>query len=539
VNKIPQVLRALGLAGCLAGAADASAQGTSYQFLSAFGSPGSGQGQFLGPQGLNFIAIDPVDHSILVGDGGNDRLQFFDAGGIYLRQFGTPGTGPGEFSGVAGMTVDPATRRVLVADANGHVDFFSESGQYLGQFGGEGTDDGEFGAIGSIKVDPLTRNIVVTDFVLNRVQVFSAAGIYLGKFGGQGSGDGQFQYAEYLTIDPITRDILVADAIRNNVQVFSPSGAYLGRFGGPGSGNGQFGFPGPSDVVVDAVTQHIVVGDYGNNRVQVFSMAGDYLATFGEAGTGNGQFEGPTGIALDPSTHQLAIEDRGDSRVELFSLGDTPPPPPCGATPVILSMTPNPANTSVAVDFFAQASIAAPFAGTVSFEIDGAGDACTASMLDVDATCSHALTPGTHTVVARYSGDGVNAPGCSLPQSIVVDANPGTTPTLTTCQLAGGPPVQGQPASVQCTVTPPAGIDAPDGNAAPDGYLTLARGSSVLGTMPLFAGTAVFTMPLDGGSYSLTVSYSGDAVDLDSTTSIAVTVDVPPDDLFYGAFDPR
>lgn len=538
MNNTPQVLRALALVGCFAGSA-ASAQGTSYQFLAAFGSFGNGEGQFLGPQGLNFIAIDPVDHSIVVGDGGNDRMEIFDENGLYLRQIGTPGTGPGEFSGMPGMTVDPATRRIIVADANGYVDFFTEAGQYLGQFGGPGTANGQFGAIGSIKVDPLTRNIVVTDFALNRVQVFNAAGLYLGQFGSHGAGPGQFEYPEYLTIDPVTRDILVSDGIRNDVQIFSPSGAYLGVFGGPGAGNGQFGSPGPSDVVVDPVTQNIVVGDYGNNRVQVFSHSGGYLAAFGSAGVDNGQFEGPTGIALDPSTHLLAVEDRGDSRVELFSLGDAPPPPTCGPTPVVLALTPNPANTSIAIDFFAQASIEAPFAGTVSFEVDGSGNACTASMTDIDATCRHALTPGTHTVVARYSGDGHNAAGCSLPQSITVNASTGTTPTATSCALIGSPPVQGQPASVQCTVNPPAGLNALDGTAAPDGYVTLATSGGEIGVMPLYAGTAVFTLPLGGGSYSLTAHYSGDAVDLESSASVPVSVEVPADDVFYGGFDPQ
>lgn len=538
-----RTLAGLAVAAGLLVSGAATATDPNYIYLSQFGSYGSGDGQFIGPTyDLNFVAIDPSTHDIVVEDGGNYRVEIFTSTGTYLRQFGGgPGTGNGQFNGISGIAIDPSTHNIAVADGNGRVQIFTWSGNYLSQFGSPGTGNGQFNSPGAIAIDPVNRNIVVSDLGNHRVQIFSAAGVFLGKFGSSA----QFSYADYLTIDPATHNILVGDEINTNVQIFTPSGTYLRQFGTYGTGNGQFRNA-PGAIAVDASTHNIIVDDYANNRIQVFDTNGNYLSQFGSPGTGDGQFDptnGPTGLDIDQSTHNVVVLDRGDSRAEIFALSSSPPPPTCGPTTVSLSIQPPMAALSQSILFSAQASIVAPFAGTVSFLIDGTTSAaCTANMQDVNATCSHPLGLGTHTIVAQYSGDGHNLPGCSVPQSVTVVPDGGQGPTNMTCTTMPDPVVQGQPFTTVCGVAPGGNReafhqDSTDGTNDPAGYVTINQGADVLGIVPIFFGTAVYTTVLAGGDYALSATYSGDAVNATSTDAIPVVVEVPGDDIFFGGFD--
>jgi hypothetical protein len=75
------------------------------------------------------------DGSLLVADGlGNSRIAKFDRNGAFVMAWGTRGSGPGQFSGPHGIATD-RNRRVLVADRTNHrIQVFDENGKYLDQF---------------------------------------------------------------------------------------------------------------------------------------------------------------------------------------------------------------------------------------------------------------------------------------------------------------------------------------------------------------------------------------------------------------------
>src|SRR6266571_4521585 len=101
----------------------ARAQAPSY--LLQWGTPGSGDGQFNGPAG---VAVD-ASGNVYVADYGNHRVQKFTDTGTFLTQWG------GQFNGPTGVAVD-ASGNVYVGDTgnggihNNRIQKFTDTGVY-------------------------------------------------------------------------------------------------------------------------------------------------------------------------------------------------------------------------------------------------------------------------------------------------------------------------------------------------------------------------------------------------------------------------
>lgn len=100
-----------------------------------FGSQGSGAGQFSGPLG---VAVDEGTNDVYVADYENNRVEKFDASGKYLSELDGAETPQAGFDRPTGVAVDDsadaAKGRVYVADrAQGVIDAFDPTGKYLFQ----------------------------------------------------------------------------------------------------------------------------------------------------------------------------------------------------------------------------------------------------------------------------------------------------------------------------------------------------------------------------------------------------------------------
>ena len=93
----------------------APSQAGSYSFSAQWGSPGSGSGQFLNPFGM---AVDSSDN-VYVADQSNHRVQKFDSNGRYLTQWGSRGSGSGRFDYPFGVAVD-SSGNVYISDRDNH-----------------------------------------------------------------------------------------------------------------------------------------------------------------------------------------------------------------------------------------------------------------------------------------------------------------------------------------------------------------------------------------------------------------------------------
>src|SRR5207249_10726578 len=93
----------------------------------AWGSFGTGNGQFINPYG---VAADG-SNNIYVTDYSNNRIQKFDSAGNFILGWGSPGTANGQFTNPTGIVVD-ALGNVYVSDSsNNRIEKFNSSGGFM------------------------------------------------------------------------------------------------------------------------------------------------------------------------------------------------------------------------------------------------------------------------------------------------------------------------------------------------------------------------------------------------------------------------
>src|SRR5262249_43650763 len=151
-------------------------------FVKAVGALGSGNGQFNGPES---IAIDPKGN-LWVADTYNHRIQELNEKGEFLSV-----VNPAQMGAIEPTGIDVASGNVWVADwAHNRVIELTEAGAWVRQFGSQGTGNGQFERPDTVTVDS-SGTVWVGDQNNGRVQGFNQSGEYLTKFGTKGTGAGQ------------------------------------------------------------------------------------------------------------------------------------------------------------------------------------------------------------------------------------------------------------------------------------------------------------------------------------------------------------
>jgi hypothetical protein len=190
-------------------------------------------------------------------------------------------------------------------------------------------------------------------------------------------------------------------------------------------------------------------------------------------------------------------------------------------TKVTLVSSANPSLASAAVSLTATvAGTGGSVTGSVTFE-DGATVLGVANVnsAGVATFSASGLSPGQHSIVAIYSGDADDLTSASavLTQSVVQ----ATTVALLSSE---NPSLALDAVSFTATVSN-------NGSKAATGAAVFSDGTTVLGTVTVgAAGTATFTTTAMAiGSHAITAAYSGDALNLASTSAaLAQTVQLRP-----------
>ena len=177
--------------------------------VKARGQHGKGRGEFIYPVG---ICKDPAENLYVCEYGGNDRVQVFTREGEWLREFGAPGTGPGQFQRPSGLVWREG--KVFVADAiNNRVLIFTDAGKYLGLLGG--AQPPEFNLPYDITLAP-DGLFYVIEYGAGRLSRVSTDGRLLGRYGTTGRGDAEFATPWGLTVDSMMR-VFVADTMNRRI----------------------------------------------------------------------------------------------------------------------------------------------------------------------------------------------------------------------------------------------------------------------------------------------------------------------------------
>jgi len=274
--------------------------------LRQFGSWGSGKGQFAAPRAVAVSA----SNRIFVADSGNHRVQVFLSDGTLVGGWGRRGGGPGEFLFPSGVAVGPKGD-VFVADTgNDRVQVFDSDGTFARQW--------PLRAPGAIAVS--ATQVAVAEPDGSRIQIFGLDGAQARTIGAFGDGPGQFKHPSGLAWDE-EGDLVVADGGNHRIQRLDPSGQPRAQWGTWGLQEGLFADP-------RGVACHggrVYVADSGNHRIQVFDRSGAFLYQWGRAPAkafqGEGRLHFPSAIAVSPSGGLTIVGEPFDHRCQVFANG--------------------------------------------------------------------------------------------------------------------------------------------------------------------------------------------------------------------------
>lgn len=259
-------------------AADAAPRST----VAVFGQSGVGEGQFSFVAGA---AVNQDSGDVYVIDVWNERVQQFDADGVFIRAWG---------GNVADSAPDPPVHQVCTS---GCLPGWAGSAEGVFSFGGQNA---------GIAVGP-DGSVYVADAMNNRVQQFTAEGEFVAMWGWgvqtgtealetcssgcqagiAGGGDGQLNNPIAVAVNPTDGDVVVADQYNGRVQRFDSAGAY----------EAQFAASFPQSVAVDS-TGAVYTVDSGN----LFKYAAD--------GTPDPSFPvgaNPFSVTVDPATDHVFV----------------------------------------------------------------------------------------------------------------------------------------------------------------------------------------------------------------------------------------
>jgi DNA-binding beta-propeller fold protein YncE len=306
----------------------------------------SGQSCTAATSGCYYFILDAGNYRVLALNRVSHAIDF-SAGGMQGNApppGSPPGASPVQFSDARAIAWDSRTDDVYVADtANNRVVVFSFSPtsgfSYLTQFGSKGTGNGQFTLAYGVAVDAAHRWVYVTDGK-GRVEKFSIgtgsppAITFLDSFG-----SGTLKQPRQVEVAP-NGDVFVSNRPANATQhyfyVYSDTaGASTAPefgFGGAGSGLGQFSND-PRGIAVTADGTMAFATDSGGDRIEAFMLtqsgghdtaATPSYAISNPGGTGGTAFVGPRGLTTTADNHLLLADEWGYGLHEfVFTPGTT------------------------------------------------------------------------------------------------------------------------------------------------------------------------------------------------------------------------
>jgi DNA-binding beta-propeller fold protein YncE len=285
-----------------------------------WGTNGRAEGQFDIPIA---IVIDRNDEILITDFRQSDseargRLQRFDRDGRFLGAFEVEPM-PG------GLALDKEGLLYATHMMRHKVAVYDKAGKRVREFGKPGTAPGEFQQPGGIAFGP-DGSVCVADQVNRRVQkltprgepisAWGSYGVKPGQFGGNVSAASRVGGPHFLAFNS-QGAVYTTEGSVGRVQKFKADRTFLLAWGDDQIGPGHFGSPkglqGPIAVAVDSKDQVWVTAT--NHYVQQFTADGRYVRRVGGLGSEPGQFRTPHGLAFDSHDHLYIVDSRNSGGV--------------------------------------------------------------------------------------------------------------------------------------------------------------------------------------------------------------------------------
>ena len=274
-----------------------------YSFALSFGPEGS-TGDFTNQHGICF----GQDSVILVADYQNSKIKRFTAKGHFLDQFGTAGTGDGQFDQVWDVAMDDSGYIYTTEYAQHRIQKFNAQGNFIKTWQIP-TDPNRGGGLACLAVHDTI--LYITYVYSSEVISYSTNGDSLGSvllptvINGFGYGGWD------ITID---RHGNIYVAVLNEVYVLDNKGNLIKSFPlVPGSSTD----PDPRCIAIDT-TGNVSVACLTDMLIRVYNQNGNYIAKWGVAGTGVGQFTSFSSMIIAPD-NSVFVSDGNLARIQKFT----------------------------------------------------------------------------------------------------------------------------------------------------------------------------------------------------------------------------
>jgi sugar lactone lactonase YvrE len=151
------------------------------------------------------VAVAP-DETLWVSDIGSDQVYKFLPGqsvpAATLKGTSQGPNKPLDLISPSGLALNPTGGVWVVDDFLNRVTAYDSSGQWVAQFGSTGTGNGQFKVPVGVAVAPVTGNLLVVDAANGRVQEFRSTGEYIRQFGAAGIANNQLKEPRGVALAP-------------------------------------------------------------------------------------------------------------------------------------------------------------------------------------------------------------------------------------------------------------------------------------------------------------------------------------------------